>query len=411
MKGSWDRKRRLSASAGLRAAAWLLLAMGAGIALAAPPGEPIAELPIPPGDASVSLGKQATPFTIDALAAAAREPQPRAVAVFRVYADAQDNCHVPAWSHDGEALAFLITRSAMAACKVLVQHPLSASQPVQLYNDRMSQEQMVAWNCGDSRLMAFVSTNEDNKYENVHLWDGVTPPEQFTHRVGGTKVLPSLLAKDGEIRMLVRHNEEIVEVTCPEHDRSQLHEESLGIAEEATFSASGQSISMIRNAKNDAQELVLRDAQSHQERTLFNATKRRFRNLAWSPDGQWIAFFAQDKDSIQWDLCVLRAEGREAAPTTVASKVRVDEDFRNVGPTWSPDSKRLWFFSSEGNQGYYPLNWVSPADRAQGVVGYPQSLTTATDVTACPSPSHAAVAFVAVERRALNVYVLLLNHF
>jgi hypothetical protein len=69
----------------------------------------------------------------------------------------------------------------------------------------------------------------------------------------------------------------------------------------------------------------------------------------------------------------------------------------------------VWHLPGEGEQGYYPLAWVSRDGSRRGLIQYQRGLTTALDLAAGPTPEHPALAFVAVEKLAVDVFVLLLN--
>ncbi len=65
------------------------------------------------------------------------------------------------------------------------------------------------------------------------------------------------------------------------------------------------------------------------------------RDPAWSPDGEWIAYFGDE--SGEYELYVLPSDGKGAAKKLTSDGTC----FRN-NPTWSPDSKRLAFSDKTG---------------------------------------------------------------
>ncbi len=67
-----------------------------------------------------------------------------------------------------------------------------------------------------------------------------------------------------------------------------------------------------------------------------------------SPDGQWVAFMQM---GAQEDLLVARTDGREDRRLT-------DDPFRDRGPSWSPDGRRIAFYSDRG--GSYQIWEIRP---------------------------------------------------
>jgi TolB protein len=61
---------------------------------------------------------------------------------------------------------------------------------------------------------------------------------------------------------------------------------------------------------------------------------------SWSPDGQWIAFATHQQPEQQWDIQIVRADG------TDQQNVLPDEQFEDLGPTWSPSGSDLLFTSN-----------------------------------------------------------------
>ena len=99
----------------------------------------------------------------------------------------------------------------------------------------------------------------------------------------------------------------------------------------------------------------------------------------------------------------------EPNPRRVASDIRVDESFLHVSPSWTPDSSRVWFVSTRGENGYHPLQWWDRSGET-GQADYPRELTTATNVAVCPDPSRPLIAFIAAGDPAIDVYLALMSH-
>jgi dipeptidyl aminopeptidase/acylaminoacyl peptidase len=82
---------------------------------------------------------------------------------------------------------------------------------------------------------------------------------------------------------------------------------------------------------------------------VFRSTARPIRDHDVSPDGQWIAF---SRTGVQEDLFVTRLDGSQYRRLT-------DDAFRDRGPSWSPDGKRIAFYSDR--TGAYE-HWVIHPD-------------------------------------------------
>jgi Tol biopolymer transport system component len=81
---------------------------------------------------------------------------------------------------------------------------------------------------------------------------------------------------------------------------------------------------------------------------IFHSTGRAIRDHAVSPDGEWVAF---NRAGVQEDIFLARRDGTQYRRLT-------DDSFRDRGPTWSPDGKRLAFYSDR--TGRYELWGIRP---------------------------------------------------
>ncbi|MEJ2503551.1 MAG: S41 family peptidase, partial [Gemmatimonadota bacterium] len=105
-----------------------------------------------------------------------------------------------------------------------------------------------------------------------------------------------------------------------------------------TFSPDGTEIAFVREGR----QLVVWDLESGRERILATAPLWRppfgsARPLAWSPDGDWLAFFATD-DRMFTNVHVVPADGSgEARPVS-----RLANSFAGA-LQWAPDGKSLYF--------------------------------------------------------------------
>ena len=77
-------------------------------------------------------------------------------------------------------------------------------------------------------------------------------------------------------------------------------------------------------------------------------TTQPIRDHQFSPDGEWVAF---TRPGAREDLFLARADGRQYRRLT-------DDPFRDRGPAWSPDGRRLAFYSDRG--GNYEIWTIHP---------------------------------------------------
>jgi dipeptidyl aminopeptidase/acylaminoacyl peptidase len=139
------------------------------------------------------------------------------------------------------------------------------------------------------------------------------------------------------------------------------------------------------------------DIQSGMVRKLTDAPAA---DLQWSPDGKSLAFVAnflqaRDEHRENEDIFVVPAEGGEPRLVTGGTP-----RFRDLSPSWAPDSKRLVYAAEES--GFSNLNIVDTQSGAKRV------LTSATVDLVSPkwSPDGNMVAYVRAENSSLHVFAV-----
>jgi hypothetical protein len=364
-----------------------------------------------PGELPITLGRplidpQQMPTVRDIMDAVAR-PDPEPVLLFLLYGDAH-NHYAPAWSGTGESLVFLRSDLEERTCKVCVFGTLSQTVPETIYDDKLTFEHMPAWDASGLPRLAFSSNNSPTFAENIHLWSARERPAAMTNEDGST-VLPSLRSQGDSLLLLYRHEGAIKEASVPWRRGGDVTTTSRGPAAEAAYAPDGNRSAMIREDAILGGRLLLHDVSTRAEIPLADRPNEYLRNPVWSPDGRSLAFFSRPQLEKTWTLWTIEARPG-AVPAKLADGVRVQEDFRHVGPAWGPGSDKVWFLRAEGRQGYYSLHWATRDGTRSGVVDYPAEITTATDVAACRNPRYPSLSFVAVADRSLDLYVLVLNH-
>ncbi len=106
----------------------------------------------------------------------------------------------------------------------------------------------------------------------------------------------------------------------------------------------GQPLDLAVSPKNDQvvlsnhrYELILVDLPSRTMRLLDRSQYKRIHGLAWSPDGRWVAYGFSDTQNTS---CIKLCKVESGETWTLTRPV-----LRDVGPTFDPDGKYLYFLS------------------------------------------------------------------
>lgn len=366
-----------------------------------------------PGELPITLGREligATRLpTLREIERAVRDPDVRPVALFRLHGD-RHNHYAPAWSEDGRSLVALRAEIDARTCKIILFPELHQTEPLTLYDNTASYEHMPSWNTGQATRLAFSSNRGDDQQEQIHLWVPSVAPFPVTTG-SGSKVLPQLRITGGQSQILFRRVGQFELLPLVANRSGTPRGQGLGEADEMRLSPNAEKLAVIRSTSGEgsSQELLVRERTTSREIRLVTESGRLLRSPRWSPDGRWLAFWSRSKEGRDWELWTVNVAQDQPAERRAVG-VRVQEDFRHVGPAWSSDSQWVWFTAAQGEQSHYPLQWLSPDGSRRGQVEYARSLTTAIDVSSCPSSPTPALSFSAVERRSLELFVMLLNH-
>lgn len=154
-----------------------------------------------------------------------------------------------------------------------------------------------------------------------------------------------------------------------------------------TWSPDGQSIAFQTYNGRDNDIAVL-DIQSGEITNLTSNNDSDDQWPSWSPDGEYIAFQRIDPETSISRIFVIKTDGTDA---------RQIDDLQGYNPAWSPDSRRLAFYSS----GAVVVADVN-GDTIQ-IIRSPQSLSLSSDDGLAWSPDGEQIAFVAGGLRQIYI--------
>jgi len=109
---------------------------------------------------------------------------------------------------------------------------------------------------------------------------------------------------------------------------------------------------------NHRQELIVVDLHSKKLRKLDHSPAERIVDLAWSPDGRWLAYSFATRSST---FIIKIADTKSGDVREVTDEVRID-----TSPTFDPEGKYLYFLSARD---FYPIY-----DNLQFDLGFPSNV-------------------------------------
>ena len=178
------------------------------------------------------------------------------------------------------------------------------------------------------------------------LWEG--PVSQHGIADGVRYRFPQWLP-DGKTLVAVSDasREERIEVF--RDDRSTRSLDSLDIGRVASMLVSPASNHVA--VSNHKQELLLVDLDAETARVIDHSAYRRIQDLAWSPDGAWIAYdYGTSRDTSAIKLHEI-ATGRSFLAST--------PEFRDFSPAFDPEGKYLYFLSHRSFDPVYDSYYFS----------------------------------------------------
>ncbi len=225
----------------------------------------------------------------------------------------------PAWSPDGQRLAFLSNRNSTKLTLYLVNADGSGLRQVTTYG--VPRDYPLAWS-PDSREIAFVSAS---KIYVVNSQNGIL------RRLTNSESAHPAWSPDGQHITFVSMRDGNAEIYVMDADGSHVQRLTHNIYPDYNpiWSSDGSEITFLSVQNGGSSEIyaINRDGSSLRRLTRNYADDR---DLAWSPDGRRLAFVSWFGSSA--DIVTVSADGAEVHPLT--------HDYApDFSPAWSPDGQ------------------------------------------------------------------------
>ena len=379
-----------------------------------------------PGELRVSLRPQMRyPLVRDLMAAVRHKPGVKPLMFACLYSSVNDH-YEPKWSCSGKHLAFLQASPEEPGCKIALLESLAAPEARLLFKGMASYDHMFSWAVTEEPsaegAFVFASTANAERFMEIYYGDISTPPIRLT-KDKRPKKYPALRIQGGEAWVVYDANGKLEQLRFKGRPRAGQLPRAKKVAD-GTMPAWRLAPSKLqivymkdksRRAGKSAYGVCTRRMDFGAERVIFeNNDNDILRNPTWSPNGKWVAFLAGrggapiegEPRGRQWRIVAVNCRSRLSR--TLAEHVVVEDKFASVGPAWSPDSNKVYFFSYANEQnGYFPVSWVSVNDATSGKLEYPKTLTAASGLAVYPTTDYREIAFVGVERVAQGIHTLI----
>ena len=332
----------------------------------------------------------------------------------------EDDRFAPLWSPDGRRVAFIRADLERKTSKIDLLWDLASARTRALFSDTDSYDYMPAWTRGgscDSGDFCFASTAGPEQTMEIYFAGPGRDPRRLTAGKQLKKHPDVLMAKDGTLRLVFEKEGQVLWGVI-RTDGTLADTRTLGDGAFPEWSPDGSQIAYVQARASESgtsYALVAARPSDSQTEILVAPQPQPLRSPAWSPDGKWVAFYIAAERKGQYDLAVAPTD-RSAPMRSLSRDVVVESNFDHVGPAWASNSRGLFLFGRDGQNGlktveesYYRLLYRSVGQAGRLVaLDYDRRYTTA--IAPHVNPVYPEVAFAATRGLSQGLYVLLLNH-
>jgi len=225
--------------------------------------------------------------------------------------------------------------------------PMWLGDKVYFISDRTGHFALYAYDTKTKKVALALANHElDFKWASAHAATGTIALEQF----GAISLFDVKTGKAAKVN--IRVNNDLLALR-PRFEKVGARISNAAISPtgaRAVFEARGEIISV--------------PAEKGDPRNLTNTTGVMERDPAWSPDGQWIAYFSEESGEYQLHL-------RDQKGTGEVRKFKLADQppMFFYSPTWSPDSKKIAYFDKQLNLWYLELDKGAPVKVDHNPIG------------------------------------------
>ena len=334
----------------------------------------------------------------------------------------EDDLYAPLWAPDGGRMAVIRADLERKTSKIEILSDFDAGSCQTLFTDENSYDYMLAWARGPGRPWTdycFASTAGPEQTMNLYLGDASARIRQVTDSPELKKHPDLFVRADGRHRLVFESEGKLFWGDL-EGTGATFRPKLIGEGSFPEWSPGGDRVVYVRSeagAGGTSYSLLARRIEDGATTTLIRPQPKPLRGPAWSPDGKWVACYTAAERKGGYDLSLISADGATPVPQ-FARDIIVESNFDNIGPAWSPDSRRLLFFSRQDQQGvkaldesYYRLLCkTAGSDEPLVAIDYDPRFTTAIAPAANPDRQYPEIAFAATRGLSQGIYVLVLNH-
>jgi TolB protein len=171
--------------------------------------------------------------------------------------------------------------------------------------------------------------------------------------------------------------------------------ESIDVSARPVWSPDGDRLAMVSRREGNAELYVLESDRGNPTRITFNEAQDHLGD--WSPDGEWLVFYAADADS-EPGLWLRNPSG--------VNLIRLTQG-RDVDPVWSPDGGRIAFVrTQDGNVDIYIVTKSNVGTWRDNVEELRLTLAPEPDIAPDWSPDSNSLAFVSYRDGNAEIYTM-----